>query len=54
MEEKTNLARLCQRHHNIELAVWKLVEMTQDPGFLQKILHTVTSYNFAMLVQDQW
>ncbi|KAL9873266.1 LOW QUALITY PROTEIN: uncharacterized protein ACN2A1_014378 [Glossina fuscipes fuscipes] len=54
MEEKTNLARLCQRHHNIELAVWKLVEMTQDPGFLQKILHTVTIYNFAMLVQDQW
>uniref|UniRef100_A0A1A9W9D7 Uncharacterized protein n=1 Tax=Glossina brevipalpis TaxID=37001 RepID=A0A1A9W9D7_9MUSC len=54
MEEKTNLAHLCQKHHNIELTVWKLVEMTQDPGFLQKILHTVTSYNFATLVQDQW
>uniref|UniRef100_T1PGU0 HEAT repeat protein n=1 Tax=Musca domestica TaxID=7370 RepID=T1PGU0_MUSDO len=53
-EEKTNIANLCQTHHNLELTIWKLVEMTQNTSFLYKILHTLTSLNFATLVQDQW
>ncbi|XP_073839437.1 uncharacterized protein [Musca autumnalis] len=53
-DEKMNLANLCQTYHNLELTIWKLVEMTQNTHFLYKILHTLTSLNFATLVQGQW
>ncbi|XP_061393357.1 uncharacterized protein LOC133328863 [Musca vetustissima] len=53
-DEKTNIANLCQTYYNLELTIWKLVEMTQNTHFLYKILNTLTSLNFATLVQDQW
>lgn len=53
-EEKANIAHLCQIYHNIELIIWKMTEMTQNRRFLNRILRTLTSLNFAVLVQDQW
>lgn len=53
-EEKTNITQLCQSYHNLELTIWKLIEMTQNRFFLYKIFHTLASFNYAVLVQDQW
>lgn len=53
-EEKTNITHFCQNYHNLELTIWKLVEMTQNRFFLRKILHTLVSFNYAVLVQEQW
>lgn len=53
-EEKTNITVLCQNYHNLELTIWKLVEMTQNGCFLRKVLRTLSSFNYAVLVQDQW
>ncbi|KAI8129654.1 hypothetical protein FF38_13103 [Lucilia cuprina] len=53
-EEKTNITHLCRNYHNLELTIWKLIEMTQNRFFLYKILHTLASFNYAVLVQDQW
>lgn len=53
-EEKTNITHLCQVYHNLEFTIWKLIEMTHNRFFLYKILHALASFNYAILVQDQW
>ncbi|XP_037944561.1 uncharacterized protein LOC119677333 [Teleopsis dalmanni] len=53
-EEKTNIAFLLEKHHNFEITIWKLCEMSQKEPFMLNILTTLTSFNFAMLVYEKW
>ncbi|KAH8359263.1 hypothetical protein KR093_005498 [Drosophila rubida] len=52
-EERTKIVALLRDHHNIELNIWKLVEMTHNTYFTEKMLNTLCSYHFALLVHEK-
>ncbi|XP_023169547.2 uncharacterized protein LOC111598508 [Drosophila hydei] len=52
-EERSKLVSLLREHHNIELNLWKLVEMTHNTYFTEKMLSTLCSYHFATLVHEK-
>ncbi|XP_060647725.1 uncharacterized protein LOC132785590 [Drosophila nasuta] len=52
-EERTKIVGLLRDHHNLELNIWKLVEMTHNTYFTEKMLNTLCSYHFALLVHEK-
>lgn len=53
-EEKTSIAEYCRTEYNVEITVWKLTEISYNENFIRKILATLSSYSFAILVHDKW
>ncbi|XP_064535581.1 uncharacterized protein LOC135426436 [Drosophila montana] len=52
-EERTKIVSLLREHHNLDLNIWKLVEMTHNTYFTEKMLSTLCSYHFATLVHEK-
>ncbi|XP_030373710.1 uncharacterized protein LOC115623481 [Scaptodrosophila lebanonensis] len=52
-EERTNLIQLLKVHHDLEITIWKLMHMTHNAYFIEKILTTLSSYYFAYLVHEK-
>lgn len=52
-EERTKLVSLLREHHNIEINIWKLVEMTHNTYFMEKMLSALCSYHFATLLHEK-
>ncbi|ALC45765.1 CG7044 [Drosophila busckii] len=52
-EERIQIVALLRDHHNLEITIWKLIEMTHNPYFAKKILNTLCSYYFAILVHEK-
>lgn len=53
LEGRTRIVALLRDHHNIELNLWKLVEMTHNTYFTEKMLNALCSYHFALLVHEK-
>ncbi|KAM8703463.1 hypothetical protein ACLKA7_008138 [Drosophila subpalustris] len=52
-EERTKIVSLLRDHNNIELNIWKLVEMTHNTYFTEKMLSALCSYHFALLLHEK-
>ncbi|EDW66674.1 uncharacterized protein [Drosophila virilis] len=52
-EERTKIVSLLREHHNLDLNIWKLVEMTHNTYYIEKMLSTLCSYHFATLVHEK-
>ncbi|XP_017074716.1 uncharacterized protein LOC108110239 [Drosophila eugracilis] len=52
-EERTSLIALLKEHHDFEITIWKLIDMTHNPYFIEKIFTTLSSYNFALLMHEK-
>lgn len=53
-EEKTNIAEYCRIEYNVDITLWKLTEISFNENFICKILATLSSYYFAILLFDKW
>ncbi|EDV93473.1 uncharacterized protein LOC6563860 [Drosophila grimshawi] len=52
-EERTKIVSLLREHHDLEFNIWKLVEMTHNTYFTEKMLNTLCSYHFAVVVHEK-
>lgn len=52
-DSQVTITLLCSSKFNLQISVWKLVEMTQNRIFLSKILRTLTALNFARLICEE-
>ncbi|KAH8338927.1 hypothetical protein KR074_002987 [Drosophila pseudoananassae] len=53
LEERTSLVALLKEYHDFECTIWKLIDMTHNPYFIEKIFSTLTSYNFALMMHEK-
>ncbi|KAH8383028.1 hypothetical protein KR009_006308 [Drosophila setifemur] len=53
LEERTSLVALLKEYHEFDLPIWKLIDMTHNPYFIEKIYTTLSSYNFALLMHEK-
>ncbi|XP_022209775.2 uncharacterized protein LOC111065718 [Drosophila obscura] len=53
LEERTMLISLMKEYHHIEITIWKLIDMTHNPYFVEKIFTTLSSYYFALLMHEK-
>ncbi|XP_017036768.1 uncharacterized protein [Drosophila kikkawai] len=53
LEERTSLIALLKEYHDFEITIWKLIDMTHNPYFIEKIFTTLSSYNFALLMHEK-
>ncbi|KAH8295410.1 hypothetical protein KR018_010942 [Drosophila ironensis] len=53
LEERTNLVALLKEFHDFEITIWKLIDMTHNPYFIEKIFTALSSYNFALLMHEK-
>ncbi|XP_017142330.1 uncharacterized protein LOC108155781 [Drosophila miranda] len=52
-EERTMLISLMKEYHDFEITIWKLIDMTHNPYFMEKIFTTLSSYYFALLTHEK-
>ncbi|XP_053969942.1 uncharacterized protein LOC128871850 [Anastrepha ludens] len=52
-EEKSNIAKYCKLEYDIDITVWKLSDMSHNEYFIRKMLTTLSSYYFAILMYDK-
>ncbi|XP_034664587.1 uncharacterized protein LOC117898959 [Drosophila subobscura] len=52
-EERTMLISLMKEYHEMEITIWKLIDMTHNPYFVEKIFTALSSYYFALLLHEK-